>query len=106
VARAVGWWVTAALVACVGVGIVYLPPRSEPLRRARFQRLDPPTPYQLRAQELAASWRTTALELQLLAYRERLRPEMIRRRGLEVAGPALLFEGSTPGLDAHDSRKA
>jgi hypothetical protein len=85
--------VTGALVACLGVSIVYLPPRPEPLVGARFQQLDPATPYQLRVQELAASWRKTALELRLLAYRDRLRPEMIRRRALEMPAPVLLFQG-------------
>ncbi len=81
------------MVACVAVGFVYLPPRPEPLIGTRFQSLDAPSPYRLRVQELAARWRSTALELQLLAARDRLHPEMVRRRALELPGPALLFEG-------------
>lgn len=92
-ARSVRWWVVAAIVACVAVGFVYLPPRPEPLIGVRFQSLDAPSPYRLRAQELAARWRTTALELQLLAARDRLHAEIVRRRTLELPGPALSFEG-------------
>ena len=92
-ARSVRWWVVAAMVACMAVGFVYLPPRPDPLLGARFQSLDAPSPYRLRVQELAARWRTTALELELLAARDRLHAEMVRRRTLELPGPALLFEG-------------
>lgn len=98
---------TGALAACLGVGVVYLPPHGEPLRRVRFQPFDPPTPYQLRVQELAARWRTTALELQLLAYREQLRPETSQRRALDLAGPTLLFVGpDSLGPDARDLVRA
>lgn len=92
-ARSVRWWVVAAMVACVAVGFVYLPPRPEPLLGARFQSADAPSPYRLRVQALAARWRTTALELQLLAARDRLHSEIDRRRTREQPGPVLSFEG-------------
>ena len=93
-ARAVRWWVVAALVACVGVAIVYLPPRGEPVHESSlFTRFETPTPYRLRVQQLAAKWRATTLELRLLAFRERLRPELERRRARDIATPAVLFVG-------------
>jgi hypothetical protein len=86
--------VVAALVACVGVAILYLPPRGEPVHKSSlFARFETPTPYRRRVQELAAKWRAATLELRLLEYRERLRPELERRRALDIATPAVLFVG-------------
>jgi hypothetical protein len=87
------WWVVTALVACVGVAIVYLPPRGEPVYGSLFAQFETPTPYRRRVQELAAKWRAATLELQLLEYRERLRPELERRRALDIATPPVLFVG-------------
>jgi len=92
-ARAVRWWVVTATVACVGVAIVYLPPRGEPAHKSLLAQFEAPTPYRLRVQALAAKWRAATLELQLLAYRERLRPELERRRARDIATPAVLFVG-------------
>jgi len=92
-ARAVRWWVVTATVACVGVAIVYLPPRGEPAHKSLFAQFETPTPYRLRVQELATKWRAATVELQLLAYREQLRPELEHRRALDIAPPAVLFVG-------------
>jgi len=93
-ARVVRWWVVTALAACVGVAIVYLPPRGEPVHTSSlFAQFETPTPYRLRVQALAAKWRAATLELQLLEYRERLRPELERRRALDIATPPVLFVG-------------
>lgn len=90
-ARHLRWWIGAALLVCAVVGFAYLPPRATPLFARRYQILGP-TPYRLRVQELADAWRSTALELRLLMYRERLRPELERRRTHDVPGPALLMD--------------
>lgn len=97
-ARQLRWWIGAALVVCVAVAFIYLPPRPAPLLTRRFRLLEPP-PYRLRVQELADAWRATALELRLRQYRERLRPELERRRALETPGPAVLLDWP----DASDS---
>lgn len=90
-ARQLRRWIGAALLVCAVVGYVYLPPRASPLFARRYPLLGP-TPYRLRVQQLADDWRTTALELRLLRYRERLRPELGRRTARDVPGPALLFD--------------
>jgi hypothetical protein len=97
-ARQLRWWIGAALLVCVAVALIYLPPRAAPLFTRRFQLLEP-TPYRLRVQELADAWRAAALELRLRQYRERLRPELNRRRALETPGPAVLLDWP----DASDS---
>ena len=43
-------------------------------------------------QELAAAWRELAVEQRLLEYRERLRPEVERRRAHELPGPAVIVD--------------
>jgi hypothetical protein len=91
-ARELKWWIAAALLGCTVLGFVYLPPRAAPLLWRRFHEPPPPTPYRLRVQELAAAWRKSAVELRLLEYRERLRPELERRRALEVPGPAVIVD--------------
>lgn len=91
-ARQLKWWIAGALLGCVALGVVYLPPRATPILTRRFREPPPATPYRLRVQELAAAWRDATMELRLLAYRDRLRPELERRRALEVAGPAVIVE--------------
>lgn len=91
-ARDLKWWVAAALLGCALLGFVYLPPRAAPLLWRRFHEPPPPTLYRLRVQELAAAWRESALELRLLEYRDRLRPELERRRALELPGPVVIVE--------------
>lgn len=90
-ARQLSWWIGAVLLVCAVVGFAYLPPRATPFFARRFQVLGP-TPYRLRVQALADDWRSTALELRLLQYREQLRPELERRTAHDVPGPALLFD--------------
>lgn len=90
-ARQLRWWIGAALLVCAVVGFAYLPPRATPLFARRYQILGP-TPYRLQVQELADDWRSIALELRLLQYRERLRPELERRRARDVPGPAVLLD--------------
>ena len=91
-ARELKWWIAATLLGCTAVGFVYLPPRAKPLLGRRFHEPPPATPYRLRVQELAGAWRDATMELRLLAYRDRLGPELERRRALEVAGPAVIVE--------------
>jgi hypothetical protein len=93
VARELKWWIAATLLACSVVGLVYLPPRGNSATRQRFLELEPPTPYRLRARALAARWRATSLELDLLEFRDRLRPELARRRAAELPGVFLAFTG-------------
>jgi hypothetical protein len=90
-ARELKWWI-ATLAGCAAVGIVYLPPRPTPLLMRRFHAPPPATPYRLRVQALADAWRDATMELRLLAYRDQLRPELERRRALEVPGPAVIVE--------------
>src|SRR3989441_10041182 len=93
-ARDLRWWLVTVLLACGAVAVAYLPPRGaargangrdEPLR---------PTAARLRAQALAAQWRAANLALRLPEYRERLQPELLRRRERDEPGPALLIESS------------
>ena len=91
------WWILAPLGACGIVALAYLPPRSLPVLSQRyfrvFQSVEPPTPYRLRVQQLADHYRNTSFELAMREYREQLRPEIARRRALEIPGPALYFAG-------------
>lgn len=87
----VTWWIGSALLACAAVGFVYVPPRAAPVFARRY-REEPLPPYRYRVQELGEAWRSAALELGLLQYRERLRPELERRKALDLAGPALLMD--------------
>jgi hypothetical protein len=87
----VTWWIGSALLVCAAVAFAYLPPRAEPVFARRY-REEPVPPYRYRVQELADAWRSTALELRLRQYRERLRPELERRKALDLAGPALLMD--------------
>lgn len=90
----VRWWIGSALLVCAAVGFVYLPPRAAPVFARRYT-VDPLPPYRYRVQELGDAWRSAALELRLLQYRERLRPELERRAALDLAGPALLMDWPT-----------
>jgi hypothetical protein len=96
-ARQLKWWVAAPLGACLVIAIAYLPPRPMPLLGQRFfrvfQTFEPPTPYRLRVQELAQRYRITSFELTMREYGEAMRPEMERRRALELPGPTLYFAG-------------
>lgn len=96
-ARQLRWWVLAALGACAVIAIAYLPPRAMPLLGQRFfrvfQTFEPPTPYRLRVQELASRYRLTAFELAMREYGEAMRPELERRRALEIPGPVVYFPG-------------
>ncbi|HMA42882.1 MAG TPA: hypothetical protein VKO86_02600 [Gemmatimonadales bacterium] len=87
----VRWWIGSTLLVCAAVGFAYLPPRAEPVFARRY-REEPVPPYRYRVQELADAWRSTALELRLRQHRERLRPELERRRALEIPGPAVLLD--------------
>lgn len=91
-ARQLKWWIAAALLVCAAVGVAYLPPRAAPVFTRRFRVLGPPPPYQVRVEELAAAWRSAALQLRLRRYRDQLRPELERRRALDLPGPALLID--------------
>lgn len=94
------WWIILPLLACGVLAFAYLPPRATPLWQSRFRVLEPPTPYRLRAQQLADEWRSVTLERELIEYRERLRPELERKRGLDLPGPVLLFDGNDPVSDS------
>src|SRR2546425_1164462 len=59
------------------------PPGGAPIRQR---------PARLRAQALAAAWRAANQALRLPQYRQRLQPELLRRRERDEPGPALLFE--------------
>lgn len=90
-ARQLRWWIGGALLLCAAVGFAYLPPRAAPVFARRY-REEPLPPYRYRVQELSDAWRSTALELRLLQYREELRPELERRRALDSAGPAVMLD--------------
>ena len=92
-ARELRWWVAVTLLACSVLGLVYLPPRGEWATRERFRVLEPLTPMRLRENALASQWRATSLQLGLLEARERLRPELVRRRSAEVPGVVIAIEG-------------
>ena len=91
-ARELRWWLAAVLLACGAVAVAYLPPRGAArgvgLRDEPFRQ----TTARLRAQALAAQWRTASLALRLPEYRKRLQPELLRRRERDEPGPALLVE--------------
>src|SRR5439155_845596 len=74
------------------LAVAYLPPRGAArgvgLRDEPFRQ----TTARLRAQALAAQWRTASLALRLPEYRKRLQPELLRRRERDEPGPALLVE--------------
>ncbi|HEY7684756.1 MAG TPA: hypothetical protein VH833_01495 [Gemmatimonadales bacterium] len=93
-ARDLRWWIAATLFACSVVGLVYLPPRGSSATRQRFLELEPPTPYRLRARALADQWRATSLQVDLMELRERIRPELARRRAADLPGVFLVFTGS------------
>jgi hypothetical protein len=90
-ARQLRWWIGGALLLCAAVGFAYLPPRAAPVFARRY-REEPLPPYRYRVQELSDAWRSTALELRLLQYREELRPELERRRALDISGPSVLLD--------------
>jgi hypothetical protein len=92
-------WIAAAGLCCLALGLVYLPPKTSPLFGRRFRELPPPTSYRLRVQELAAAWRDVEIERRLLEYRERLRPELARRRALEIPGPAVIVDWPDAGSE-------
>jgi len=96
-ARQLRWWITAPLGACLVIAIAYLPPRPMPLVGQRFfrvfQTFEPPTPYRLRVQELAKRYRVTSFELTMREYGAATRPELERRRALELPGPMVYFAG-------------
>lgn len=96
-ARQLRWWIAAPLGACLVIAIAYLPPRPMPLLGQRFfrvfQTFEPPTPYRLRVQELAQRYRITSFELTMREYGAAMRPELERRRALELPGPMVYFAG-------------
>ncbi|MGH7615088.1 MAG: hypothetical protein ACREMW_13725 [Gemmatimonadales bacterium] len=92
-ARDLKWWVAVTLLACSVVGLVYLPPRGNEATRQRSRGPEPPTPFRLRERALAARWRATSFELSLLELRERLRPDLARRRTAELPSVVLAFDG-------------
>jgi hypothetical protein len=73
-ARELKTWIAAALLGCLVLGFVYLPPKADPLFGRRFREAPPLTPYRQRVQDLAEAWRGAELERRLLEYRERLSP--------------------------------
>jgi hypothetical protein len=98
-ARQLRWWIAAPLGACFVIAIGYLPPRPMSLLGQRFfrvfQTFEPPTPYRLRVQELGKRYRITSFELRMREYAEAMRPELERRRTLEIRGPAVYFTGDS-----------
>ena len=91
-ARELRAWIAAALLGCLVLGFVYLPPKADLLFGRRFREPPPPTPYHLRVQQLADEWRRAELGRRLLDYRKRLRPALERRRTLDQPSPALIVE--------------
>lgn len=95
-ARDVRAWVAATLIVCGIVAVVYLPPRGDRADRYRRSRTDAritePTPARLRAQELAAVWRSAQAAARLAEERNRLRGSLA---GLpRTTGPSLLLTGA------------
>jgi len=99
-ARQLKWWIGAVLLACGALAVAYLPPRATPLFGRRYRVLEPPTPYRLRVEALAAAWREADLQIRLLDYRDRLGPELRRRRQLEIPGAAVLIDWPEPLPDS------
>ena len=93
-ARELRWWLAAALLACGAVAVAYLPPRGAEQQPGLGDAPIRQTPARLRAQGLAAQWRAANLALRLPEYRQRLQPELLRRRERDEPGPALLIESS------------
>lgn len=89
-------WVAATLVVCGIVAVVYLPPRGDRAYRYRRSRTDAritePTPARLRAQELAAEWRSAQAAARLAEERNRLRGSLAGPR--QTTGPTLLLTGA------------
>lgn len=96
-ARQLRWWIALPLGACAMLAVAYLPPRAMPALGQRFFRIVPtfeqPTPYRGRVQQLAGRFRLTAFELAMREYEEAMRPELERRRALEIPGPVVYFAG-------------
>jgi hypothetical protein len=91
-ARELRTWIAAALLGCLILGFVYLPPKADPLFGRRYREPLPPTPYHRRVQVLADEWQRTSIELRLLEDRARLQPELARRRAMDLPGPAVLID--------------
>lgn len=92
-ARGVIGWLGAALVACLVVGAVYLPPRGTPrwawASRSSFRE---PTPARARAEALAWQWRSAEAAVIGARFRDRLGPMLALRRAEGRAGPLLVAE--------------
>lgn len=98
-ARQLKWWILAELLVCGALTVAYLPPRNAPLFGRRVRQYQE-APYRLRVQALADAWREAALELRLRGYRDRMRPELLRRRQREQPGAALLVDWPNPPSDS------
>ena len=100
-------WVAATLIVCGIVAVVYLPPRGDRadwyLRSRTDARITEPTPARLRAQELAAQWRSAQAAARLAEERNRLRLSSGARR---TTGPTLLVSGADSLERAAQSRAA
>ncbi|HTI03839.1 MAG TPA: hypothetical protein VL549_00870 [Gemmatimonadales bacterium] len=90
-------WIGAAVVACVLVGLAYLPPHGAKSSGHSTFFSQPPrgTPARLRAQSLADAWRATEASLRLLTARRDLRQ---RVHGINAAGQSLRVMSESAGV--------
>jgi hypothetical protein len=94
-ARELRWWIAGPMLVCAGLAIVYLPPRGAAWPREPRVDREAPNPYRLRERDLAHRLRDDETALRLLEYRERLRPELDRRRMEGIPGPTALVIGDS-----------
>ena len=99
-ARGVIAWLGAALVACLVVGSVYLPPRGMP-RWAWASRMPilEATAARAKANALASEWRKAQAAVVAARYRDRLGPMLALRRAEDRPGPLLVAEAPDSVLD-------
>lgn len=92
-ARSIAPWLGAAVVSCLLVGGVYLPPRGMPKWAwgNRYNELSE-SPQRLRARQLAVEWQEANAALLGARYHERVGPALVDRRNRGAAGPLLSIE--------------
>jgi hypothetical protein len=94
-ARQLRWWIAATVLACIGLAVLYLPPRGgsmgSELRRVEREL---PSPYRLREKDLAQRLRGIEAALRLVELRAQLDPVLAQRRAHGIPGPAMIIDGS------------
>ena len=94
-ARQLRWWIAGTVLACIGLVVLYLPPRGGSMwSDVRRVEREVPSPYRLREQGLAHQLRGVEATLRLVELRARLDPVWARRRAQGIPGPVMLIDGS------------